>query len=220
MLNGGCMTKNFLLSIAAAAMLSATAASAATLNFVGTDQSHLVTRNDVNADFNTTIDIITGDRKSLDNGLFLELGGGAANVTYTFIGAEAGNRNYGAAAGSYEFFNRGWFASDVGDQVTVVQETSGLLDFAFGTYAPLRRIGQFFNNGIANPNSPHFAMGYIQIDPDSFYVLFDDIATGDRDFDDMALRIDVAAVPLPAGLILLLSAFGGAFMMQRKKDIA
>ncbi|MCK0093971.1 VPLPA-CTERM sorting domain-containing protein [Yoonia sp. F2084L] len=214
------MTKNFLLIAASAMMLSATAASAATLNFVGTDQTHLVTRNDVNAGFNTTIDIITGDQKSIGNGLFLDLTGGSANVTYTFIGAEAGNRNYAASAGSRDFFNRGHNASDVGDQVTVIQDTSGLLDFAFGTYAPLRAIGEFLNNGLANPNSPHYAMGFIQIDADSFYVLFDDIATGDRDFDDMALRIDVAAIPLPAGLILLLSALGGAFMMRRKTDIA
>lgn len=210
------MIRKLLTNFVAAFVLTATAATAATLNFVGTGQTHLVTRNDVNPAFNTTIDIITGDQKSLSNGLFLDLAGAAANVTYTFLGAEAGHRNYSASFGGRDFYNRGVNASTPGAQATAVQAVSGLLDFAFGTYAPRWARGEFQNNGLANPASANYAMGFIRISANSFYVLFDDIASGDRDFDDMAVRIDVAAVPLPAGALLLISAFAGAFMLRRR----
>ncbi|MDX8349222.1 VPLPA-CTERM sorting domain-containing protein [Cognatiyoonia sp. IB215446] len=212
--------KRLLAGAIALLILSAVNAAAATLNFVGAGQTHDVTRNDIQPAFNTEIDIITGDQKTYSNGLFLDASGGAADVTYTFLGAEAGNRNFSAIFGGGTFFNRGGAASTPGDQITVRQETSGLLDFAFGTYSPLRAIGVFFNDGLAYPGSSNFAMGFIQIDVNSFYVLFDDIARGDRDFDDMAIRIDVAAVPIPAGGLLLLSALAGALVLRRKSNIA
>ncbi len=214
------MTKNILLGAAAAVFMSLSAASAATLNLIGTGQTHEVTRNDIDASFNTSIDIITGDQKTYGNGLFLDAGTGLAQVTYTYLGAEAGNSNFAAVFGGGEFFNRGGLRSTPGEQITVTQQGSGLLDFAFGTYAPLRALGIFFNDGLALPGSSNFAMGFIQIDLNSFYVLFDDIARGDRDFDDIAIRIDVAAVPIPAGGLLLLSALAGALVMRRRTNIA
>lgn len=214
------MLKKLFVYAASAFILTASSSFAATLNFVGTGQVSDVTRNDIDASFNTEIDIITGDQKTRHNGLFLDAASGPARVTYTYLGAEAGNRNFGLAIGERPFFNRGPRASTVGEQVSVIQESSGLLDFAFGTYAPLRAIGLFLNNGLAFPGSSNFAMGFIQIDVNSFYVLFDDIAAGDRDFDDMAVRIDVAPVPLPAGGLLLLSALAGGLIMRRRTKIA
>lgn len=212
--------RRYLVSAIAILMLSALNAAAATLNFVGTGQTHSVTRNDINPAFNTEIDIITGDQKSYGNGLFLDVGAGQADVTYTFLGAEAGNSNFAAIIGGGYFFNRGGATSSPGDQVTVRQDSGGLLDFAFGSYAPLRALGAFLNHGLAYPGSSNFAMGFVQIDINSFYVLFDDIASGDRDFDDMALRIDVAAVPIPAGGLLLLSALAGALVLRRRSTTA
>ncbi|MEL6838754.1 MAG: VPLPA-CTERM sorting domain-containing protein [Pseudomonadota bacterium] len=214
------MIKRVLVGVATAVLLSVSAASAATLNFVGTGQTHSVTGNDIDASFNTSIDIITGDQKTLGNGLYLDVGAGPAEVTYTYLGAEAGNSNFAAVIGGGIFFNRGGLRSTPGEQVTVTQETSGLLDFAFGTYSPLRAIGLFLNNGVAFPGSSNFAMGFIQIDVNSFYVLFDDIARGDRDFDDIAVRIDVAPVPIPAGGLLLLSALAGALVLRRRTKVA
>ncbi len=214
------MIKRSILSILTILIFSTTAVSAATLNFFGTGQTHLVTRNDVSNQFNTTIDIITGDQKTTQNGLFLELASGPAAVTYTYLGAEAGNSNFSASMDGQMFNNRGSDVSVVGEQITTIQQTSGLLNFAFGTFAPVNAIGKFLNNALAYPASPEFAMGFARIDANSFFVLFDDIASGDRDFDDLVMRIDVAPVPLPAGALLLLSALAGAFMMQRRSQIA
>lgn len=212
------MIKKFVFKTLVALALSMSAASAATLNFVGTGQTHLVTGNDIDAAFNSEIDIITGDQKTLTNGLFLDLAGGAAEITYTYMGFEAGNRNFAAVRGGGVFNNYGTSASYVGQQLTAYQEASGLLQFAFGTVAPFRAIGLFVNSALAYPASPEIAMGFSRIDADSFYVLFDDIAAGDRDFDDLVMRIDVAAVPLPAGVLLLLSAILAIAAVGRRQQ--
>lgn len=204
---------------AAALALTASAASAATLSYLGTGQTHTVTRNDVNAAFNTSIDFISGDQKTEQNGLWLSITDRPmAQITYTFLGSEAGNRNYSASMdGTDSFFvNR----STVGATYTTWQATDGLVDFAFGTSAPESSIGLFLNNALADPASVEYAIGYVRIDEDSFYVLFDDIAWGDRDFDDMVMRIDVASVPLPAGGLLLLSGLAGAAALRRRKKAA
>lgn len=209
------LIKKFGAYFIAAVILTASAATAATLSLHGTGQMHQVTGNDILPGLNnTSINFIDGVSKTSSNGLFLEATGDT-NVTYTFLGGEAGHRNFSAVIGDLAFFNRGVLATPTGGQASVTQSGSGFLDFAFGTYAPFWAIGLFNNDGIAIPNSRNFAMGFVQINATAFYVLFDDIASGDRDFDDMAMRIDVAPVPLPAGFLLLLSALGFALFLRK-----
>lgn len=214
------MLKNTVFGICAAVAFAATTASAATLNLVGAYENITVYGNDVVPALNTEIQMITGDQKTTDNGLFLNLNGGSAEITYTFMGAEAGNTNFVAVLGDGLFANNGWFASNPGDQITSTQSSSGLLQFAFGTAAPIQALGVFFNNALAFPSSPNFAMGFSAIDDDSFFVMFDDIASGDRDFDDLVVRVDVAAVPLPAGILMLLTALMGMGALRRYQRAA
>lgn len=214
------MFKKIVLGTVAALFLAIVPAHAATLNFVGTGQTHVVTGNDIDPAFNTELQIITGDQKTYGNGLFLDLDDSEAVVTYTYMGYEAGNRNFAATVDGGLFINNGYGASDVGEQVSSYQNSSGLLQFAFGTVAPFSAVGVFINNALAYPASPDFAMGFSRIDADSFYVLFDDIATGDRDFDDLVMRIDVTAVPLPAGILLMLTALLAMVALRRQPKTA
>ena len=204
------MIKSYIIGATAALALTATAASAATLSLVGSGiDSDTVNANDINPSIGvngTELEFITGEFQTAFNGLYLTLDPlQDAIVTYTYLGSEAGNTNYSLVMGGQQFFNKGGSASSIGDTVQVLQEDTGLLSFGFGTSAPAGSVGDIYNDGVAVPDDSNYAIGYRYISDTSFYVLFDDIAGGDRDFDDIAMRVDVAAVPLPAGGLLLLS---------------
>jgi hypothetical protein len=228
------MLKSYIIGATAALALTATAASAATLNFVtgdpGDTQTVGLTASTSVNDFtvighsftDTDIWSINGANKDIGNGL--ELVGGPAYVTYTYLGYEADNSNYSAHLDtSVIFTNPGvnFFQNSVGSgigPITVTQGSGALLDFSFGTTSPSAAL--IANNGDADPATSNYAIGYQRISDTSFYVLFDDIASGDGDYDDMVMRIDVAAVPLPAGGLLLLSALFGAGALRRRQKAA
>lgn len=198
---------------AAVAALMATGASAATLSYVGTGQTQLLAGNDLGLGLNgMTIDYISGDQKTNSNGLSVS---GPAKITFTYLGYEASNTNY-AADILGAFFQNGVTA--VGATYTATQAAGGLIDFLFGTSDPLSAQGTIANNGVGNPASPDFAIGYQWLSATSYLVLFDDIASGDRDFDDIGVRIDVAPIPVPAAGFLLLGGLGvlGALSRRRK----
>lgn len=192
---------------AAAMVCAPVVADAATLSFVGVGTTQELTGYDLSPDLDgQTIDYISGDVKSLANGLSVT---GKAKVTFTYVGSEADNTNF--SAGGFSFTE----ANTVGDFGSFVQLVDGLISFSFGTTLPAAAL--ISNDGSANPISDMYAIGYKFISNTSYYVLFDDIAGGDRDFDDFALRIDVAAVPLPAGGLLLLGGLGALGAMRRRR---
>ncbi len=208
----GMMTKLLTAGTFAAAMMGGTA-QAATLSFSGVGTTQVLANNDLG--FNgSTINYITGNLKNASNGLSVS---GPANVTFTYLGFEAGNKNY-AAQTSGSLFTNG--VSSVLATVNTVS-LGGLIDFLFGTTSPVGAVGKIANNGVALPNSSKYAIGYSAIfnGGKSIYVFFDDIASGDRDFDDIGMRIDVAAVPVPAAGFLLIGALGGLAALRRRKQV-
>ena len=214
------MTKISKIGAATAVMaLMATGASAATLSLVGVGYQTQAISNfdpvsspvDLN---NEVVSYLTGDVKAISNGLWLD---GPAKVTYTYLGYEAGNSNYAAEIAGTLFTNG---STIVGESKTVTQGAAGLVDFLFGTTAPPSSAGTIANNGLANPQSEHFAIGYYKLSDSSWYVLFDDKASNDRDFDDLVMRIDVAPIPLPAAGWLLLGGIGALGLARRRRKAA
>lgn len=199
-------------TLAASVMLAGAVSAATTFVFTGTGQTQLVKNNDLGLGLNdTTIDFISGDLKSAANGLSIT---GSAKIKFTYLGREAGNRNFAADLGGIFFQTN---TSSVGDVYLTAQLGAGLIDFAFGTSRPQQSVGRIENSGVANPQSKDYAIGYVKLSDTSYIALFDDIARSDRDFDDIGVQIDISAIPLPAGGVLLLTALGGVAALRRRK---
>jgi hypothetical protein len=151
----------------------------------------------------------------------VHLVGGPATLTYTFLGKEAGFTNtltsFGAPGGN--LINTGIAGSTVTDNAL-----PGLLKFSFSDSDG----GSIINGGLFTPFTS-FAV-YILAGAQSAYLLFNDSAQVDADFDDMIIKVaitgngTISTVPLPAALPLLLSAFAGlggvAGWRRRKQAVA
>jgi len=159
------------------------------------------------------ITYLTGNVKNVTNGLSVS---GPARVTFTYLGSEAGNRNYSLLSSGAEFNNTSTGLGAVSTPITIA---SGLLKFAFGTSSPAGAVGLIRNDGIAVPADNRYAIGYSAVfnGGKSIYIYFDDIAANDRDFDDLVARADISAVPIPAAGLLLLGALAGLGAMARRR---
>jgi hypothetical protein len=145
------------------------------------------------------IEILYSGSKSATNGLYVD---GPAKVTYTYLGKEAGfTNNLKFAAGDTTLFTTG--VSDVGDTSGPFDILAGLLPFKLTSNSDADFV---FNNAGATTN---MNIAYLLLSATSALVFLDDYGAGpDSDFDDIGIRIDIAAVPLPAGLSLLAAGLG------------
>ena len=116
-------------------------------------------------------------------GLFLS---GPSLVTFTFLGSEAGYTDAAYFDGQNLFFNHG---TAVGTTVGDLNADAGLLELLFRSLTPGDK--DAVNGG---PIDPSVLLGYALAGDNRAYAFFDDVASGDRDFDDMVVRIDLQPV--------------------------
>lgn len=150
-----------------------------------------------------------GADKGATDGLSLS---SRARVTFTYLGYEAGIRNSAVAIGDTVFTTTGSNRSAFGAIWQGIMGP-GMLDFGFLSSGGQ---GGVANDGVVSGNDPNIRIGYARVSDSSYAVLFNDRG-GDFDYDDIGMRIDVAAVPLPAALPLLLGAVGALAALRRRK---
>lgn len=147
----------------------------------------------------------------------------AANITYTFLGAEAGYYNTFNAGGN-TLGNNG--VSAVGNSFTLYNVLAGLLDFNFTTNgswkspAPGADAGTVVNGANVTDlfgNVHSFATLFNYTYKGTFYdaiLVFDDTGPGrlidgtytlvdDDNHDDLVIGLNIVAVPAPAAILLM-----------------
>lgn len=152
-----------------------------------------------------------------DSGIFLD---GPANLVYEYIGKRAGNTNTTSTTQKTDFFST---ATPLSNTSYAELSSSGLLDFTFTTNGKYTGglMGSFTNGGTFGGFGSELSMTVFKASASSLILMFGDGA-GDRDFDDMVVRVTatspvkVSAVPIPTAFWLFGSAVIGFVRLSRR----
>lgn len=218
------MIKTTLAAVAAVSITAfAGAASAATFSIKDTDEtSFLYTLSDA-GNYNPS----GAEAQSLDNsevtvfnsstnggstggGLYID---GNAEVTVTFLGKEAGFTNRFVELESDGVKQKIFNTDSLLTSFSYIQNGPEFVNFKF--QGPL---GKIVNGGNSQRTTLDLAMQLFD-DGKGAYLFFGDGGGGnDFDLDDMVMRLDISAVPLPASSLLLIAGIGGLAAMKRRKS--
>lgn len=134
----------------------------------------------------------------------LELVDGDATLVVEYLGSDAGFTN------TFDFGTTSFSSASTGVGTTgTVDAVEGILPFTFATSGG----GLSATNGL--PIDLGVSIAFAALADGSFLALFNDGGGGDSDFDDLAVRISVSQVPLPAAAWLLISAILGLVSFSR-----
>lgn len=227
------MKFRILVGAALSSVVIATSSLAATLSLVGTGGLDTVLATDfhltgVASDYGLIAGTSAVKQYSTADGTAGGLSvSGDTRLTFTYLGAVASAENSAFSAGSGTLKNKGIGASAVGDVVSSYHTFDGgvgaenLVDFTYSTIftTPIVESGSISNvigvTGKDGGGSTGLSMTFFKVSDTSYLAFFGD-GRGDSDMDDMVVLI--SAVPLPAGGLLLLSAFGGFAAFRRRKS--
>lgn len=211
-------------------------------NFINASGTSLDIRNDNHTD----VSVFSGNGKFAGNGLAIDFqGASSVDITFTYFGKEAAFTNLALAVngGTQTLFNNK--TSAIGDTATLTFANTGnaghfFLPFIFQTNRGTSTTSDDLR--IANDGGPtHVAsgdpvnnleLGFLQQNNGDLFtnslgivngstIAFFGDGTGDTDLDDMVIGIgitSVTAVPLPAPVMLLLSALFGLGVVSRMKS--
>lgn len=191
-----------LLAMAFAGFLLAGPASAALLSVSGGSPSIL------NGNFSLSAEtgLAAGDAITRFDSVNAASGGlsmleGPGKLTFEYLGSEAGYSNAFYLGGALAFLNT---STSAGAWATVFQDADGLIDFTATTTGGGVPAAAVNGGPITGP----LLLAYSGLADNSLVLLFGD-GYGDLDLDDLAIRVSVSEVPLPAAVWLLISAILG-----------
>lgn len=207
----------------AAPILTAIGGSVFTYNDGGPSNGNILTYGATGSSANSG----TGTAGTASNGLMLSEAG---LLTFTRIFTSASDTDdIGIYTGSDVLFSN---KSNIASATRLLG--AGFVDFAF--YNRTDGGNPFGNNPnyLARnfgPIGSFVQLGLRRVSDTSWLAFFDDgggstsscptsYKTGDCDFNDLIVRIDVAAIPLPAAVWLLLAGIGGLGVVARRKAVA
>lgn len=205
-------------AVIATMLLGATTVHSATLSISGGYDANL------NSDFSLAVEtgLAIGTAVKYFNssndgsGTGLMLAGAPTDVTFEFLGSEAGNTNraYETEGSTSILFNSN--TASVGDTDVVSVSSDGALPFRFKSTSCW---WIFCSSDRANNDGnidQGLTIALFLESSTSVIALFGD-GSGDFDLDDMAMRISVTAIPLPPSLVLFGGALVGLGFLARRR---